>query len=295
MQLFTRGSASPVSDDAAAIEGWDAAFGSVGLARATDDCVASLLRTIEAEIIPRLMLAHRQPCNDDIGPRLSAEPGRAEQVDELTDIILSRGITEAQAYVQARRLAGLSVEALYLELLAPVAQRLGAMWEADLCDFTQVTVGLWRLQQIVHEHGAAFQRERPARVSARRALLVPAPGSQHTFGLLMVSEFFRRAGWQVVGDPTLTVAAALAAATTEWFDVIGLSVGSECHVDAVASAILALRRASPNPSLVVMVGGPVASLRADFVERVGADATAPDAATAVALADQLVRLRAEPG
>ena len=295
MQLFTRGSVSPAGDDAAAIEGWDAAFGSVGLARAADDCVASLLRTIEVEIIPRLMLAHRQPGNDDIGPRVAAEPSSAEQVDELTDIVLRRDIADAQAYVQARRQAGLSVEALYLELLAPVAQRLGAMWEADLCDFTQVTVGLWRLQQIVHEHGAAFQRERPARVSARRALLVPAPGSQHTFGLLMVSEFFRRAGWQVVGDPTLSVAAALAAAATEWFDVIGLSVGSECHVDAVASAILALRRASPNPALVVMVGGPIVSLRADFVERVGADATAADAATAVALADQLVRLSAEPG
>ena len=62
------------------------------------------------------------------------------------------------------------------------------------------------------------------------------------------------------------------------FDVIGLTVGSECHVKAVGSAILAMRKASLNPAVVVMVGGPVVALQPDFVARVGADATAPDAA-----------------
>ncbi|MFY9514080.1 MAG: cobalamin-dependent protein [Rubrivivax sp.] len=295
MQVFTRGSAAAAGGDAAALEGWDAArvaLGSAGLAHAADDCVASLLRTIEAEIIPRLMLAHRQPVNDDAGPRHCAEPSAAEQVAELTEIVLRRDAVQARSYVQARRHAGMTVEAVFLELLAPVAQRLGAMWEADLCDFTQVTVGLWRLQQIVHEHGAAFQREPALRAgAARRALLVPAPGSQHTFGLLMVGEFFRRAGWQVVGDATFDIARAGASVATDWFDVIGVSVGSECQVDAVASAILALRRASLNPAVAVMVGGPVMVLRPDFVAHVGADATACDAAAAVVEAERLVQLR----
>lgn len=300
MQLFTRGTALPAGEDAAALDGMDGwrgspAFGQPGQAQTVDDCASSLLRTIEAEIIPRLMLAHRQPVNDDSMPAPMAEPSAAEQVAELTEIILRRDALTAQNYVQARRAAGLTVERLYLDLLAPVAQRLGAMWDADLCDFTQVTVGLWRLQQIVHEHSPAFQRERPARAPGRRALLVAAPGSQHTLGLLMVGEFFRRAGWQVVGDPTVTIALAVTDAAAHHFDVIGLTVGSECHVDAVASAILTLRKASLNPAVVVMVGGPVVALRPDFVERVGADATAPDAAAAVALADRLVaQQRAAP-
>ncbi|MES1162097.1 MAG: cobalamin-dependent protein, partial [Rhizobacter sp.] len=234
------------------------------------------------------------PVNDDSMPAPMAEPSAAEQVAELTEIILRSDALTAQNYVQARRAAGLTVEKLYLDLLAPVAQRLGAMWDADLCDFTQVTVGLWRLQQIVHEHSPAFQRERPARAPGRRAMLVAAPGSQHTLGLLMVGEFFRRAGWQVVGDPTVTIALATADVAAHHFDVIGLTVGSECHVEAVASAILALRKASRNPQVVVMVGGPVVALRPDFVERVGADATAPDAAAAVALAERLVSQRAAP-
>lgn len=274
MQLFTtRGSVPPAAGSA------------------DEDCAASLLRTIEAEIIPRLMLAHGAAPNEALpGVPVTAASGE-DQAAELAEIILRRDVVAARVYVQARRRAGMTVEALFLDLLAPVARRLGTMWEADECDFTQVTVGLWRLQQIVHEHSAVFLREGPAALAGRRALLIAAPGSQHTLGLLMVGEFFRRGGWEVEGDPTLSLAAACGRVAGVRFDLVGLSVGSECHIPGVRSAILALRQASLNPSVLVMVGGPIVGFRKDFVERVGADATSPDAASAVALADRLVKER----
>ena len=294
MQLFSiRGTAPPGSDEAAAgASGHDgdgagpstSMSGALGAA----DCAASLRFTIEAEIVPRLMLAHRNSGNDETPPPLDDACDRSEQASELADMLLRRDPADARNYVQSLRQAGMSVETLYLDLLAPAARRLGAMWEADLSDFTQVTVGLWRLQQIVHDHSALSDRGRATRVGGRRALLLPSPGSQHTFGLLLVGEFFRRAGWQVVGDPTIGVEAAKGLLAREPFDLLGLSVGSECHVDMAASAILTLRGASLNPSLVVMVGGPVANLWPDFAERIGADATAADAAMAVAMADSLV-------
>lgn len=285
MQLYRRGSVAPSG-------GTEAAFGPTG--RGDVERAALLLRTIEAEIIPRLMLAHRAPQNDEDRAAPAAQPSPDEQIVELCDIVLQRDTLAALSYVQARRAAGATVEQIYLNLLGPAAQRLGTLWEADLCDFTQVTVGLWRLQQIVHDHSASFQREHASRVPLRQVLLMAAPGSQHTFGLLIVGEFFRRAGWQVGGNPTLTLEAALAEVAARHVDVIGLTVGSECHVDALASAILALRKASLNRTVVVMVGGPVVALQSDFVERVGADATAPDAAAAVALAERLVAQRAVP-
>lgn len=258
---------------------------------APEDKAASLLRTIEAEIIPRLMLAHRKPSNDDVAPCQAEFTVGAEQVSELTEMVLHREPAAASDYVRQCRSSGLSIERTCLDLLAPAAQRLGALWEADLCDFTQVTVGLWRLQQIVHEYSTAFRDEAPASGPARRAMVVPAPGSQHTFGVFLVGEFFRRAGWQVWGDPMASVDDMRSALSGQWFDLLGLSVGSECHIGAVASAIDNLRKVSMNPAVVVMVGGPIVGTREDFVQQVGADATACDAAAAVAEAERLVAQR----
>jgi methanogenic corrinoid protein MtbC1 len=258
------------------------------------DHASSLLRTIEAEIIPRLMLAHKTPSNDAQAPPEAPPSVGPQQVEELTRIILSGDTALAQDYVRARCRAGLSLEVLFLGLLGPVAQRLGTMWDADLCDFTQVTVGLWRLQQIVYEYGPAFQRERPdspPQGPVRRILLVPLPGTQHTFGIVVVGEFFRRAGWDVCGDPHTGAGAVADHLAIEWFDVLGVSVGMDCEVEGMASAILALRKASLNPALAVMVGGPIVALTPDFVSRVGADGTAPDAVGAVAQAESLVLLR----
>ncbi|HEX4508740.1 MAG TPA: cobalamin B12-binding domain-containing protein [Burkholderiaceae bacterium] len=259
---------------------------------APDVRATSLRRTIEAEIIPRLMLAHALPSNDalalaDIQPHV----GEGE-VALLTEMVLRRDAAAGQAYVCARCAAGLPIETLYLQLLAPVALRLGEMWEADLCDFTQVTVGLWRLQQIVFDHSFEFQRDRRLRMHVRRVMLAPAPGSQHTFGVVMVGEFFRRAGWDARGDPGANMTEVSALLADEWYDVVGLSMGSACHEAAVASAILGFRKSSLNPAIAVMVGGPVVDLTSDFVRRVGADGTAPDAAAAVVEAEKLVDLRA---
>jgi len=293
--MFTRGvSAQPGSEEDLGSARWDCSPSPGAAELAPDDHAASLLRTIESEIIPRLMLAHRAPSND-----ATAAPGEVPsvgpaQVAELTEIILRRDAASAQSYVQVRHAAGLPVEQLFLGLLGPVAQQLGALWEADLCDFTQVTVGLWRLQQLVYEYSPAFQRQRRAAMVSRRALLVPAPGSQHTFGVVIVAEFFRRAGWEVQGEPNASAASVTTNVGSRWFDLLGLSVGSECQVEGVASAILTLRKASLNPAMVVMVGGPVVALITDFVARVGADATAPDAASAVIQAETLVSQRESP-
>ncbi len=294
MQMFTRGGFAESEAKTATAEGRepgpaqpDPIDGRFGPA----ECAASLRRTIEAEIIPRLMLAHLLPSNDACAPADSRPELCPDEVDVLTELVLRRDSAAAQAYVRSRHRAGLPAETLFIGLLSPVARRLGEMWETDLCDFTQVTVGLWRLQQLVFEYSDVFQRDRRMRASRRRALLAPAPGSQHTFGVVMVGEFFRRAGWDVRGDPSANLAEVRTCIAADSFDLLGLSLGTECQAKAVSSAILKLRKASRNPAVVVMVGGPAVVVSPDFVHLVGADGTAPDAASAVAEAEILVARR----
>jgi transcriptional regulator PpsR len=118
-------------------------------------------------------------------------------------------------------------------------------------------------------------------------LLLPGPGEQHTFGLVMVSEFFRRAGWDVAGGPWEAGADPIIMVRREWFDVVGFSLGSELHLDELAQCIRAVRKAAINPRIGIMVGGPIFSLHPEFVSRVGADGAASDGRKAPEMAERL--------
>ena len=254
----------------------------------TDERMKWLVRTIETEIIPRLMLAHQPLPPGAAAPQAPAFS--AEEVSAFADLALGQDAHASSDQIATLRAEGRTLEAIYLDLLAPAARRLGALWEADLCDFTEVTVGLWRLQQVMYDLSPDFLAQAPQPVG-RRALLVAAPGSQHTFGLFMVAEFFRHAGWDVWGQPAVSEAEIIEKARSEWFDLVGLSVGCDLHVEGLTSVILGLRSSSRNPDIAVMVGGPAFVAHPEFHELVGADGTAVDAPHAILEAESLVAAR----
>jgi len=243
-----------------------------------------LVNTIEAEIIPRLMAAHR----DGSG---RAPSGSAVITDEdiagFAEISLHGDAAACLAFIEGVRGRGTSLENVYLSLIAPAARRLGTMWIEDTCDFTEVTVGLWRMQQAMYDLSPEFHTdcETPA-LGQRRIMLCTIPGSQHTLGILMVAEFFRRSGWCVGGEPAATREDLVRNASQQWFDVIGISIGSEPQLAFVKEIVSALRDASQNKSVRIMLGGPV-SISADAVRSYGADAVAGDAQQAIQIAEQL--------
>lgn len=252
--------------------------------------LAPLLRTIEVEIIPRLVLARRRLPDGAVAGAAGELAPCGEDVTELAGLVLGSDVTLASSFVDTMRTRGTSVETLYLDLLAPAARHLGDLWTADVCDFTQVTVGLGRLQRMLHELGPGFRDETEHRESGRRALLVPLPGEQHTFGLSMVTEFFRRASWDVWSGALPAMADLARMVREEWFAVVGFSVSSERGLDTLAATIRAVRRASCNRGIGILVGGPVFIEHPDYVALVGADATAMDGRQAVAQAHNLLAL-----
>ena len=269
--------------------------GSQAIARIASDAnreavelrLAVLSQAIEHEIIPRLMLAHRAP-DECLSAVVAIEsPVSAEDVRAFAKLVLAPDENVAQACIEAMRVRGISVETIYLDLLAPVARYLGEQWELDLCDFTEVTVGLGRLQQVLRELSPAFGQSNH-QPSGRSVLLLPGPGEQHTFGLVMVAEFFRRAGWDVGGGPWEAGADPVLMVQREWFDVVGFSLGNETQVDELAACIKAVRAAALNKSICVIVGGPIFIERPEFVAYVNADAAATNGSHAPELAGQLV-------
>lgn len=249
-----------------------------------------LTRTIETEVIPRLLLAERQAASS--APAIIATH---EEIHELAELLLAADGKVVSSFVEAFRDRGMRFDALFLDLLAPTARHLGDLWCDDVLSFSEVTLGLIRLQQVLRELTPGFHDEVAPRCLNRRALLVPVPGEQHTFGLNMVAEFFRRAGWDVWCMPLTSEDKLAQIVRRKWFAVVGLSLGSETRVDQLVSSIRAVRRASRNRAVGVMVGGPILVEHPDLAPRVGADATAGDGCQAAIQAERMLDLLAING
>ncbi|MGA2127775.1 MAG: cobalamin-dependent protein [Xanthobacteraceae bacterium] len=253
-----------------------------------DPWISQLARTIEADIVPRLVLSHRGTSARRAVPTFHGGLTSPDGVAEFAEALLARNVAGAEAYVAEVRARGTTLETLYLDLLAPAARRLGDLWTVDLCDFTDVTLGLWRLQHMLHELGPAFLSETGRYDHGRQVLLTPLPGEHHTFGLSMVADFFRRGGWNVWSLTLAAIDDLVAVVRSEWFAVVGFSLGSETRLEQLASGIRLVRRASRNPALGIMVGGPVFIDHPELVARVGADVMAVDARQAPLQACNLV-------
>lgn len=203
-----------------------------------------------------------------------------QTVTEFTERVLGIEEEAASAFVSALRTQGVSIAEIHLELLGPAARWLGKMWEEDICDFVQVTLGLLRLHQIVRELGTHFH-DLPQGRSGCRALMMPMLGDQHSFGSLVVAEFFRHAGWFVRSGELATRDELGEAVFENWFAVVGFSLSSASQLDTLSSLIKVIRRESQNKAVAIMVGGCLFIEHPELAVHIGADATAIDASQAV--------------
>ncbi len=254
----------------------------------------ALASTIERDLLPRLLLAHRAgpfpPFARALLTAASTSVCAADQ-REFVDLVLAADEDAARQYVAGLLTRGVSVEAVYLDLLAPTAIHLGHMWESDEADFMEVTVALGRVQRALHEAALRVPAEAPAQTYDATILLSCLPGEQHTLGLTMVAEFFVRDGWGVeLGSPTADDE-FMALVRAGWWDVVGLSVASENSLLTARRLIATARRLSSNPHLVVLVGGRVFTEHPDLVARVGADGHTASAGGAADLARSLLPRR----
>ena len=156
----------------------------------------------------------------------------------------------------------------------------------DQINFFDVTVGISRLQRIVH-HFSDLDRIKPYD-EKRRALIMVAPGEDHSFGNQIVQKFMRAAGWSVMTLVGTETDQLLDVVAREWLAVIGFSISGHTHIDALSKTIKALRIQSLNPHIGVMIGGPMVVANPGLVEQIGADGTATNAASAVVLAKKLL-------
>jgi MerR family transcriptional regulator, light-induced transcriptional regulator len=255
-----------------------------------DDVVdrqARLARIVSSNIIPRLMRLHTEvisnaPPVEDLVESLA--PSSAD-ISGLADIVIGSDLEAAATYVTVLRDRGLSMEALFVELLEPTACYLGEMWDQDECDFVDVALGVARLQKLL----AIFNDTHsvPSLDIRRHVLLATTPGDKHHFGVAMIEQLLVAAGWRVRTELTGTLDDIVNATRGNWFAVAGLTAGSDRQLDTLSSTIAEIRKHSRNRDIGIMVGGPIFTANPALVNDVGADATAPNAPAAVLTTQKL--------
>jgi methanogenic corrinoid protein MtbC1 len=250
----------------------------------------ALVRTIEDQIVPRLLVARTPPDLCQTAGDLPA-PAPAADVLELVAFALAADDSAARRHI-IDQAAHLTLETLCLHLLQPAARQLGEMWMEDTASFADVTIAMMRLHDGLNAVTGLAGDTVPEARRRHRILLAPAPGDDHRFGLAIVGAFFGQAGWAVTTAHQESVADLCDMLRRDWYGVLGFSVSAEAHIPPLARALPRLRQASRNASLAVIVGGPVFNGRPDLAREIGADATAANGVQATWVAENMLAGRA---
>jgi methanogenic corrinoid protein MtbC1 len=239
----------------------------------------SLVKTIEGNILPLIIEQH---LDSSIPARFPAKQIIDQKaVEDLTKLVLQEDARISVDYVKKMHGSGTALEDIYLLLLTPVARKLGEMWEEDESSFTEVTIALWRIKQLMYDLSPIFQQYAEQGKTGSSIMLVPLPGSQHNLGLFMVSEFFAKAGWRIWGELAASEEEIVAMAANEWFDIVGLSASVREQFPQLKELIQRIKAKSKNPNVGVIIGSPVFNQSPELVDDIGADMVGMDAADAL--------------
>ncbi|MDP9096310.1 MAG: cobalamin-dependent protein, partial [Pseudomonadota bacterium] len=250
---------------------------------------AILTRAIQAQVIPQLL---QRPALRSAVSSASVDG----QIKRLAGLALQSTSHEVVDFVTGLIENGFDAERLYLDLLTPTAVLLGEFWAEDFCTFADVTIGIGHLQSAMRSlRPAFFNAAEPIGPDAPRAILIPLPGEQHTFGLSMLSAFFTRAGWDAWSGCVADAAELDEMVRRDWIDLVGFSLSHDALLGEAAIHIAAIRSASRNPGVIIMVGGSPFTENALLAIDIGADGTALDGASAVARASTLMSRRSATG
>lgn len=222
-----------------------------------------------------------------VGPRLvggTSFTGKSAldlaQIQILAHACL-QGLDAARQVVFGWQRQGQSLEDIYLQGITPCARLLGEWWCADRLDFAMTTIASAHLQQLLHDFSAEFLQEAPQQRQPWSLLLLTEPGAQHSMGLFMLSEFFKRAGWSVTVAVPQDVGEFKRLFQSDWFDAVGISVSTDRHLDTLATLMPTLREGADNLKLHVFVGGPMAFVAPERLQGLSAEVMAEDAPTTV--------------
>jgi MerR family transcriptional regulator, light-induced transcriptional regulator len=178
-----------------------------------------------------------------------------DRADDFVALITRDGPQKTEQYIAELLNLGMGVDSIVLELIPRIARKLGDQWVSDSLSFTEVTIATGRLQKLIYSLDHLFQETRTHAATAHSIFVSASPGSHHTLGPLILSNYFTWAGWNVHNESTPTQEGIQARVANQKLTAIAISVADYDQLDQLPKLIQSIRNKSLNPEIIVLTGG----------------------------------------
>lgn len=208
--------------------------------------------------------------------RLLARKPDPELLAALLRVALAPGGEGLDALRPEQRRARVGDAELVDVYLPLVARQLGCGWLDDTASFSEVSIGVARLQALLHRISRGWAEGAAAAAVGQPAVLLLLPeGEQHAFGAMVLLAQLRRRGVSVRFRMGGTPAEIGKAVRHQDYDAALISVGCEEKLELCRELVKALRQGSDG-RLRVVVGGAVLDRPVDVRHATEADLVTND-------------------
>ena len=180
-----------------------------------------------------------------------------DRADDFVALITRDGPQKTEQYIAELLNLGMGIDLIVLELIPRIARKLDDQWVNDRLSFAEVTIATGRLQKLIYSLDHLYQETRTSPSTAHSILVAASPGSHHTLGPLILSNYFTWAGWNVLSESAPSQHYIETTVASKSLTAIALSIADYEQLDRLPNLIQSIRSKSLNPAIIVLTGGPL--------------------------------------
>ncbi|WP_050930290.1 cobalamin B12-binding domain-containing protein [Aestuariivita boseongensis] len=184
-----------------------------------------------------------------LAQRGSVAAGGASLASDLADALVSRDDGAGMRLTLRAIAAGTGVEDMYLIHLAGAARILGERWSTDALTSSQITIAAARIYALMRGISAGMLPE--ALPDGRHAIFATMPSEQHTLGITMAADLFRRDGWLIDLKVGRSHDELIAELEQSDFALVGLAATTPRVLPELVRLIAAIRVTQPHARIIV--------------------------------------------
>ena len=178
-----------------------------------------------------------------------------EEISKLTNLLLDTEEGSFELAITVLKTHGASINYIVLDLIPAIARQLGKQWEDDSLSFADVSIGVNKLERVIHKLDYLFQANQLERQQNKAIFIAGFPGSQHSLGSLIFGNFLIFSGWQVHRPSQANIDSIVYGVSSKEVQAIAISVSTNEQLEQLPSLIDLLRQKSKNPNTIVLIGG----------------------------------------